>query len=139
MADFLNEVLSLTGLLFATVGWPSHPTVTITQLREEPRSNSLLHEEAVDGFLLPHHLDNLPVQVDKERSPKATSNTREGRSTRVKGGLPSSASSSPMHPSSLSSPHPMTAKAGSSWRSKGKSSRNRVLKRAVIVSERKAE
>lgn len=31
--------------------------------------------------------------------------------------------------------HPMTAKAGSSWRSKGKSRRKRVLKRAVIVSE----
>lgn len=33
----------------------------------------------------------------------------------------------------------MTAKAGSSWRSKGKSSRNRVLKRAVMVSAGKAE
>lgn len=30
--------------------------------------------------------------------------------------------------------HPMTAKAGSSWRSKGKSRRKRVLKRAVMVS-----
>lgn len=30
--------------------------------------------------------------------------------------------------------YPMTAKAGSSWRSKGKSSRKRVLKRAVMVS-----
>lgn len=28
----------------------------------------------------------------------------------------------------------MTAKAGSSWRSKGKSSRKRVLNRAVMVS-----
>lgn len=32
-------------------------------------------------------------------------------------------------------PYPMTAKAGSSCRSKGKSSRNRVLKRAVMVSK----
>ena len=30
--------------------------------------------------------------------------------------------------------YPMTAKAGSSWRSKGKSNRKRVLNRAVMVS-----
>lgn len=46
-------------------------------------ANILPHEEAVDGFLLPHHLDNLPVQVDKEGSPEATSNAREERSTGV--------------------------------------------------------
>lgn len=38
--------------------------------------NILPHEEAVDGFLLPHHLDNLPVQIDKQGSPEATSNTK---------------------------------------------------------------
>lgn len=70
--------------------------------REEPRANSLLHEEAVDGFLLPHHLDNLPVQVDKECSPEATGNTGEERSIRVNGDLPSFPSSSPTQPSSLS-------------------------------------
>lgn len=50
-------------------------------------ANSLPHEEAIDGFLLPHHLDNLPVQVDKEGSPKATSNAGEGRSTSIEEGL----------------------------------------------------
>lgn len=35
--------------------------------------------------------------------------------------------------------HPRMAKAGSSWRSNGKSRRKRVLKRAVIVSEEKEE
>lgn len=35
--------------------------------------------------------------------------------------------------------HPMTAKAGSSWRSKGKSRRKRVLKRAVMVSGEEGE
>lgn len=35
--------------------------------------------------------------------------------------------------------HPMTAKAGSSWRSKGKSRRKRVLKRAVMVSEEQTD
>lgn len=53
------------------------------QSGEESVANVLLHEEAVDGFLLPHHLDNLPVQVDKEGSPEATSNTKEERSTGV--------------------------------------------------------
>jgi len=33
--------------------------------------------------------------------------------------------------------YPMTAKAGSSWRSNGKSNRKRVLKRAVMVSVEK--
>ena len=58
--------------------------MTLTQ----PKTNSLLHEETVDGFLLPHHLDNLTVQVDEERSPKATSDPGKGRSTWIKGGLP---------------------------------------------------
>lgn len=30
-------------------------------------------------FLLPHHLDNLPVQVDKEGSPEATSNANDSK------------------------------------------------------------
>ena len=35
--------------------------------------------------------------------------------------------------------HPRMAKAGSSWRSNGKSRRKRVLKRAVMVSEEKED
>lgn len=54
-------------------------------LGKEAVANILPHEEAVDGFLLPHHLDNLPVQVDEEGSPEATSNTGEERSARVEG------------------------------------------------------
>lgn len=100
------------------------------------RINSLLHEETVDGLLLPHHLDNLPVQVDKECSPEATGDTGEREEA------PSKRRSSfshllLSHTSAPSAPHPITAKAGSSWRSKGKSSRNRVLNRAVMVSEGK--
>lgn len=54
---------------------------------EESAANVLPHEEAVDGLLLPHHLDDLPVQVDKEGSPEATGNTGEERSTKVEGGV----------------------------------------------------
>lgn len=68
------------------------------QLRQEPKANSLPHEEAVDGFLLPHHLDNLPVQVDEERAPKATGNAAEGSSAAVKRRLPSRTPARPRLP-----------------------------------------
>lgn len=35
-------------------------------------TDSLLHEESVDGLLLPDELDNQSVQVNKQCSPKAT-------------------------------------------------------------------
>lgn len=105
------------------------------QAGKQSVANILLHEEAVDGLLLPHHLDDLPVQVDKECSPEATSNAGGEISTRVEGR--SSHGNYFLSYTDPLAPYPMTAKAGSSCRSKGKSSRKRVLKRAVMVSEGK--
>lgn len=130
----LAESLILTGPLLQTLSTSLSPRVALPeQPGKESVADILPHEEAVDGFLLPHHLDNLPVQVDKEGSPEATSNTGEKRRTRVEG---RSSYGNLLPHTLLEVSYPMTAKAGSSWRSKGKSSRNRVLKRAVMVSER---
>lgn len=34
-------------------------------------ADSLLHEESVNGLLLPDELDNQPVQIDEQSSPEA--------------------------------------------------------------------
>lgn len=82
----LAESLILTGPLLQTLSTSSLPRVALPeQPGKESMADILPHEEAVDGFLLPHHLDNLAVQVDKEGSPEATSNTGKERRTRVEG------------------------------------------------------
>lgn len=40
-------------------------------------SDSLFHEESVDGLLFPDELDNQTVQVDKQSPSKTTGNTAE--------------------------------------------------------------
>ena len=40
-------------------------------------SDSLFHEESVDGLLFPDELDNQTVQVDKQSPTKTTGNTAE--------------------------------------------------------------
>lgn len=43
-------------------------------------AHSLLHEESVNGLLLPDELDNQSVQVDEQRSPKATGDAADTQS-----------------------------------------------------------
>lgn len=40
-------------------------------------SDSLFHEEFVDGLLFPHKHDNKSIQVDKQSPSKTTGNTAE--------------------------------------------------------------
>lgn len=43
-------------------------------------ADSLLHEESVDGLLLPDELDNQSVQVDKKCSPKTAGDAADTQS-----------------------------------------------------------
>lgn len=99
------------------------------------KEDKLFEQELIDGLLFPHRLDDQPVQIHVERASESTRDTTEEKKR--------SDTHYYSHPESWRTRnagsvgvmrYPSTAKAGSSCRSKGKSRRNRVLNRAVIVS-----